>query len=443
MAPFSPHPPQLLKLLLPLTITITNATDGTMGGANSNDLRSVLQAQWSQPSDILSVLLLLGPDIVQRAVAQLAGRAVTPVAFSFGWVAYAASSLLKSFGDGRLMPDTDMGNANVIGAVSGHSRSTKSWVLGRLLRDEDDRVDEEMRDEQSHIPPTVPGEAPPTNRQVPTQAPEWEALRVTVYEVDENPPAPHGVPTLDWVWFSGIAVIITQLGISVAPWVVDGDWAVFLITAAGNALALIGGSLPQWRQEKWSCPRKGGATVTITQGNGSRHAVVILGKKGKGLDLEILALGTRTSRPTFFTRLALAVLAFLWIILLVTVSGLEENTWYLMGIGLLGSIQNLYAAGASRSLNALGIHVKPHEPIRGPRVASVLEEVEKKYPMVGTSLVPVFFPGTLRAKGDNLEFWQKALRSRSAPNAWGTRIDDTEVAIPKDQNDTTESKKRQ
>ena len=57
-----------------------------------------LSAQWRNPKDILSVLLILGPDIVQSAVAQLAGRGITPVAFSFGWVAYAASALLSSVG---------------------------------------------------------------------------------------------------------------------------------------------------------------------------------------------------------------------------------------------------------------------------------------------------------------------------------------------------------
>lgn len=49
-----------------------------------------LEAQWHNPSDILSILLILGPDIVQGAVAQLAGRIVTPAAFSFDWVAYAS-----------------------------------------------------------------------------------------------------------------------------------------------------------------------------------------------------------------------------------------------------------------------------------------------------------------------------------------------------------------
>ena len=55
-------------------------------------------AQWVNPADIFSVLLLLGPEIVQQAVAQLAGRWVTPVAFSFGWVAYSARALLAVIG---------------------------------------------------------------------------------------------------------------------------------------------------------------------------------------------------------------------------------------------------------------------------------------------------------------------------------------------------------
>lgn len=43
-----------------------------------------LKQQWIQPTGVMSVLLLLGGEIVNRALAQLAGGAITPVAFSFG-----------------------------------------------------------------------------------------------------------------------------------------------------------------------------------------------------------------------------------------------------------------------------------------------------------------------------------------------------------------------
>ena len=40
--------------------------------------------QWKNPGDVFSILLILGGDVVARALAQLVGSRVTPVAFSFG-----------------------------------------------------------------------------------------------------------------------------------------------------------------------------------------------------------------------------------------------------------------------------------------------------------------------------------------------------------------------
>ena len=57
-----------------------------------------LKNQWSNPNDILSLLLLLGPDVIQRALAQLVGRRITPVAFSFGWAAYSITALFSAIG---------------------------------------------------------------------------------------------------------------------------------------------------------------------------------------------------------------------------------------------------------------------------------------------------------------------------------------------------------
>lgn len=59
------------------------------------------------PSDVLSVLLIIGGDIVQTALAQTAGNRIVPVCFSFGWVAYSFSTLVRVLGDGRLLPPPD------------------------------------------------------------------------------------------------------------------------------------------------------------------------------------------------------------------------------------------------------------------------------------------------------------------------------------------------
>jgi hypothetical protein len=43
-----------------------------------------LREQMMHPSDVFSVLLLLGGDVVAKALAQVAGCGFAPVTFSFG-----------------------------------------------------------------------------------------------------------------------------------------------------------------------------------------------------------------------------------------------------------------------------------------------------------------------------------------------------------------------
>ena len=100
-------------------------------------------AQVRNPSEIFSVLLIIGGDIIQKAVVQMTGRKVTLVAFSFGWVAYAFGSLVAAFGDGTLMPQPDV-SASVIVVSSKIKKSNGSWVLGRLVRDLEGIVEEKM-----------------------------------------------------------------------------------------------------------------------------------------------------------------------------------------------------------------------------------------------------------------------------------------------------------
>lgn len=94
----------------------------------------------------------------------------------------------------------------------------------------------------------------------------------------------------------------------------------------------------------------------------------------------------------------------------------------LLGIGFLGSIQNLVAAGASRKPSALGIHLKHIDTIRGKRVADILKELEQKHQFVGTSLLDIFFPGGLRVRDDDIEFWLQAKEARRSPNKYGTLV---------------------
>ena len=233
------------------------------------------------------------------------------------------------------MPPVENTNTMVVTAETGHSRTTSSWVLGRLLRDTNDKVDEEMSGEAPH---RNTGTWSNWNRslwrstmglkpKVESPTKPWEALRIAFFEVVDNEETEHGMPTRDLIWLSGFGVIIVQLVIAIIPWIVNNEWGTFLITCYGNMLALLGSSLPQWRREKWACPRTGGNTVTITEGNGSRFAMVIIGKRKVGLNFEILARGSRTAPASLVTRLATSCLAINWIILLITATGLQIDTW--------------------------------------------------------------------------------------------------------------------
>src|SRR4051812_48642695 len=66
------------------------ANDSSTTTTSSAKPSAWLLQQYDNPSEVLSILLLIGGDIVQKAIAQLVGRwRVTPAAFSFGWVSYA------------------------------------------------------------------------------------------------------------------------------------------------------------------------------------------------------------------------------------------------------------------------------------------------------------------------------------------------------------------
>lgn len=297
-----------------------------------------------------------------------------------------------------------------MGAKSGNQRSNKSWVIGRLLRDH-----EHFASKSKFNPHKVPG--------------SHEALRVTVFEVAKSP-AP-GVIARDWVYYSGFAVMVAQFVVAAIPLILNRNWTILMVVGVGTILALLQGAMPQWRKEKWASPKRGGYTVSITQGNGSRHVMVILADEYSGLDLEILAAGGMNLTMSRLESAYVSLLTACWTILLISVAGLSDDSWCkcnqfeysviwltyqhhadLLGIGLMGIVHNVFAAGTPRSAGALGIHLEEKEVISSDKVAEVLYETESKYPLVGSSLVPIFFSGGMRVSEERKQFWDGAEKMR-------------------------------
>lgn len=366
------------------------------------------------------------------------------------------------------MPPADY-PCKVVNLENGYTRTNRSWIVGRLLRDL---------------------EQPLSN----------EALRVDVYEAIEPPDKgclAGGKSTL----FGGGAILI-QMGIAAIPFARSSDWGIFMITVLSTCAALATAGLPQWRVEKLACRVRSSKVIAITTGNGSRHVVVILGQ-GNCLDIEDLAAGEgprqarpwdksrwciqyvdkegnvkRVSRTTAFreymdrnciksrspkllagtwlgiryfqwytngqdveratskdvmeayleenglrkevklfrglplpfwlTRLFYGVLILVWAAILISVIALTKNAWYLVAVGTVGMAQNVIAAAASRDPETRGIYLR-REPMIfiGKKVMDVLMDLESWEPGCGRSLLKEFFPAGLDVPVDRgeKEWW--------------------------------------
>lgn len=311
-----------------------------------------LSAQWRNPSDILSLLLLIGGDIVQKALAQLTGYCIkpgfggrgagrrnfhiplAPVAFSFGWVAFGFTSLTSVLGKQQLMPAVER-PALVMNCANSFARDNQSWLLERLLRDHEARHERDTK----------------------TGGSSRCSMRIDIFELGPFGEDEEVDPVPDRVWWTGWLTIVAQLCLSVVPWVRHGNWGVLLVLACGTVLALVTGAMPQWRREKWAGAKLERHSVhVLARGNGQRYVMVFIGSPNS-YNLEVMATAKAQRHPE--TPIITCILAALWAGLLVCTSGLNQDSWFMVGIGGLGMIQNVYTAGASTSTGWTALKIKP------------------------------------------------------------------------------------
>ncbi|KAF9641673.1 hypothetical protein BFW01_g1656 [Lasiodiplodia theobromae] len=370
--------------------------------------------QWQNLGDLFTMLLLLGGDVISRALAQLSGTEsfVTPVAFSFGWVGFAVTALLSAIGENKLMPAPDT-SCQVINGHSAYARTNTSWVIGRLVRDFEHWMPSQTRQHLQHmldarwqenrekaarkheakqkdmLLPFTSASSP-----VPPPRPIQASLCVTVLAAAAHHPA---LPTRDAAYLSGLATLVLQLGIAAIPYFVWGAWSVLVVTAAGTVLAAATAALPQWAREKWACRRDSDKAVVLTRGNGAQHALVVLGE-GRGLDFEDLAAGPANLDLSGSRGSVAAVvgLSGLWVALLVVAAAggvVREYAGFMVAVGAVGMAQNVYVAGARRRPEAVGVPLVFREVIGETKVFETLLRVEERYPKVGRSMLDTFFPG--------------------------------------------------
>jgi hypothetical protein len=183
--------------------------------------------------------------------------------------------------------------------------------------------------------------------------------------------------------------------------------------------------------------------IAITSGNGSRHVLVLIGK-GNCPDFEDLAAaeGPRHGRrwvkygwfvknagdvrlfrslPLDFwmTRLCCGMFILLWAAVLISVLALKNNSWYLVGSGTIGMIQNAVVAAASRGSANVGIRLTNQKIFIGSKVMDVLMDLDIEQEGCGRTLLNEFFPAGLDIPKDRGEkdWWEE--RERRAKEEMG------------------------
>ncbi|KAJ4291599.1 hypothetical protein N0V88_006199 [Collariella sp. IMI 366227] len=293
----------------------------------------------------------------------------------------------------------------VINGETGYVRNNHSWIIGRMVRDFNSWMDKQPR--AQGLPPLPPDSSPnpiqdcvndiieqkwnelkkraKKNGKLEPDRPFKAGLCVSVYNAKR---ATKGYPGYDCPYRVGCATFISQLGVAAIPCILFRDWSILLVTAAGIALSFASGALPQWSKEKWACRTNTKKTLVLTSGNGSQHAIVIQGA-GVGLDFEDLAAADTGAFVERGTRWIVIALGVLWILLLISASGITQNAWFLLAVGGMGILDNMYVAGISRPPEAFGVPLEFVEVVGMPKVMDTLFEVEdrKGYAAVARLLI--------------------------------------------------------
>jgi hypothetical protein len=310
------------------------------------------------------------------------------------------NALVSAVGENRLMPLPDC-QCITINGKTGYVRANSSWVIGRLVRDYEfwmhgdvkstlDNIIDKSWEEQ-RIKAHEQCEPEP---QRPTQV----GLCVSIYKATQEQSS-LGL-TSPGILYTSLVVAVLQLGIAAIPCGIFGDWSILMITACGIALSALTASLPQWKKEKWACrclPPSSTKKVILSRGNGSQHAIVIIGAEGFP-DLEDLSSGQSNVNvlTSNATRAILGLFALFWILLLITAAGIQQNSWFLVAVGGVGILQNITFAGVPRHPKSHGIHIEFVEVISEEKVMQTLYKVEELYPGLGWSMLSTFFPSKLR-----------------------------------------------
>jgi hypothetical protein len=252
----------------------------------------------------IPVLFLLGPNIVHHALASVAGPSTQydDVAFSFGWLSYALTSLPPLFSaERKILPEPEIRGALLLNMTTGQTRENRSWLLSRVLKDLESQADSKV-----------------------------EGLCVTVFNAVDGA---ERIPTQNDFWPND--GFVEQIIVAVIPLLVYGNPMVLLITCLGQLLAHITARLPAWKAEKYAVtrqPRDEGTNYALMRGDGHRHVFVICNKSADTFHLGNLAIGAPLEALDWRNMLAISSLTLGWFVICWLASTVTSNSGYLVAV---------------------------------------------------------------------------------------------------------------
>ncbi|GAB7359031.1 hypothetical protein MBLNU230_g5103t1 [Neophaeotheca triangularis] len=400
------------------------------------DLRSVasgaadtaesLRDTWANPSQVVSVLMIVAGDIVGAALDNLSGPTITPVVFSFGWVGYAHKAFTNAIAFQALLSPPQLDEPDyVVDCGTGRMRVNRSWLLQKALKDADYWKPNEVKEEEAKQAEicskkvllgddSEKGEQDLSEISLPDHP-----LTIAIYTASRlHPP---GTTRHDLLWYSGLVIAIVQLGIASIPCALSGRWSILMITGAGTVLAFATGTLPQFGAEKWKAPNNTKKSVAIVRGAlEEATSIVVVRGEGVGLDLEDLARGEsyksvvinrrgqiQTQMAWPWTRIATGFLAACWIVLLLTMSGLRYDNWYLLAVAGVGLVQNAWVAANPRDPGARGLHLDYQSLVSAESALRALLQLKETHGDIAKGLLKAYAPRLPEDQGQVL--WE-ALR---------------------------------
>ncbi|KAG8628829.1 hypothetical protein KVT40_002694 [Elsinoe batatas] len=342
---------------------------------------------------VFAMLMFLGGAVVQLGLAQIAGYGFTPVTLSFGYISFALNKL-SIIGDYQILPHVT-GKVKVINMDNGFTFDNRSFILDRLVQNYRFWCEEAVNHKVNHVIDEKFSQLKNAGKD--EEKPDRAGLCVAVYRA--KAPAPYK----DLVFVSGLFFTLIQLILAAIPYKKFGDANILIVTVTGTLLAWATAALPQWNAARSTCRTNSTKNMLLTEGNGAQHAILVLGD-GLGIDLEDLANGI-IAPPTMLVQLTTNTIAFLWLAFLVYTAGIQQHVVYLLIIGFIGFIHNIYLVADIRDPKDFGLPMTLEAVYGETKVMETLFALEADYKGAGASLVPTFFPGRLRK--DEIEKWYK------------------------------------